>query len=105
MKIFVLFNLRKDVTVADYEKWAKTTDIPVVNNLPSIDKFSVFRTTGVLGGGMSPPYQYIEVVEIADEAQFGVDASTDQMKTIAAEFQKLADNPIFITTSALEAAE
>ncbi|MBP2551452.1 hypothetical protein J2858_004394 [Neorhizobium galegae] len=103
MRVIVLFNLRPGVTVADYETWAKTTDLPVVNALPSIESFRVFQATGVMGSGEAPPYQYIEVVDIADEAQFGADVATDTMKRIAAEFQALADNPIFVTTTELKA--
>ena len=102
MRIIVLFNLRPGVSAADYEKWAKTTDIPVVNRLPSIDSFRVFEATGVMGSETAPPYQYIEVVDVLDEGQFSADVSTETMKRIAAEFQALADNPIFITTSELK---
>lgn len=103
MRVIVLFNLRPGVSVSDYETWAKTTDIPVVNRLASIESFRVFQATGVMGSQEAPPYQYIEVVDIADEGQFGADISTDTMKRIAAEFQALADNPVFVTTTELRA--
>jgi len=32
-KILVLFNLNEGTSVADYEAWAKTVDIPTVNGL------------------------------------------------------------------------
>ncbi|MFK0334352.1 hypothetical protein ACIQUB_24895 [Rhizobium sp. NPDC090275] len=103
MRIIVLFNLRPDVTVDDYEDWARKTDIPIVNGLTSIKSFTVHKSVEVLGSDMAPPYQYIEVLDVANEVQFSADVSTDTMKAIAAEFQKLADNPIFIKTSSLEA--
>lgn len=99
MRIIVLFNLREGVNAADYEAWAKTTDIPIVNALPSIKSFTVHKATGVMGSDQLSPYQYIEVVDVADAAKFGEDVATETMKQVAAEFQALADNPTFIATA------
>ena len=82
MRIIVLFNLRPETSVADYEEWA--------------DKME-----SVLGSDAAPPYQYIEVVDVADETLFGTEVAGETMQRVAAEFQKLADNPTFITTSQL----
>ena len=101
MRIIVLFNLRPEVSATDYEAWARTTDIPVVNDLPSIEAFSVHKATGVLGSDATPPYEYVEIVDVADMDGFGQDVSTETMKKIAAEFQALADNPIFVTPTSL----
>lgn len=101
MRIIVLFNLRPSVSVADYESWATKTDIPIVNALGSIKSFTVHKATGVMGSDQTPPYQYIEIVEVSDDEQFGKDCATDTMKKVAAEFQALADNPTFVTTTQL----
>jgi hypothetical protein len=101
-RIIVLFNLKPGRVAADYEVWARRTDLPTVNALGSMERFEVFRTTGLLGSEAAPPYQYIEVLDIADMARFGADVGSDAMKQIAAEFQDWAD-PIFITTERIEA--
>ena len=98
--IIVLFNLREDADKAAYEDWAKTTDLPTASNLPSVDKFEVLRTTGLLGGGEAP-FQYIEVLEVNDLEQLGKDAATATMQKVAAEFVSFADNPQFILTESL----
>ena len=98
--IIVLFNLKAGTDVAAYEHWARTTDLPIVNALPSVAGFEVLRTTGLLGGG-SAPYQYVEVLRLADAAGLMNDISTPSMQRVAAEFQTFADSPIFITTEAL----
>jgi hypothetical protein len=103
VRIIVLFNLRPETSVSQYEDWALKTDLPIVNNLKSINRFSVHKAVKVLGSDKAPPYQYIEVVDVADEALFGEEVSTDTMKRVAAEFQKLADNPVFIKTADLGA--
>ena len=101
MRIIVLFNLRHGISVADYEKWAVETDIPIVNGLGSIKSFTVHKMDAVLGSDAPPPYQYIEIVDVEDETLFGEEVAGATMQRVAAEFQKLADNPTFIKTSQL----
>ncbi len=98
MRIVVLFNLRPGVDSAAYEAWAAASDIPTVRGLQSISGFDVLAATGLLGSDATPPYQYVEVIDVADMNQFGKDIGTDAMKAIAAKFQTFADNPIFVLT-------
>lgn len=99
MRIIVLFNLRPGVDEATYEKWAAEHDIPAVDTLKSVDSFAVHKAKGVLGTDAPSPYQYIEVVDVNDEAMFNKEIATETMKRIASEFQALADNPTFILTA------
>ena len=101
-RIFVLFNLKDGVTAEHYEAWAKATDIPSVRSLKSIGGFEVFKASGILGSDDPSPYAYIEIIDVADMAQFGPDVASDMMQKVAAEFQAIADNPTFIMTSNLE---
>lgn len=101
-RIIVLFNLKPGRSAADYEAWARSTDLPTVNALRSIERFEVFKSSGLLGSEAAPPYQYIEVVDVADMGAFGADIATEAMQKIAAEFQDWAD-PLFITTDKIEA--
>lgn len=98
MRIIVLFNLRDGVDPEAYEDWARGSDIPTVRALPSIAKFDVAAATGLLMGDGTPPYQYVEIIDVADMDRFGSDVATDTMQKIAAEFQTFADNPVFVTT-------
>lgn len=99
MRIIVLFNLKPGVTPADYEQWARASDLPTVRALPSIAGFDVYRSTGLLGGG-NPPYAYIEIIDVADMDRFQADVATPQMQAIAAKFGTIAD-ATFVTTEAL----
>jgi hypothetical protein len=94
--IIVLVNLKPGKNSADYEQWARETDLPTVNALPSVDRFDLFRATGLLTGGKSP-YDYVEIIDLSDMDKFVTDTSNDTMAAIAAEFQEWAD-PIFIVT-------
>lgn len=102
MRLIALFNLKPGVSVEHYENWAKTADLPLVNSLPSVDAFTVFRTTGQLGSDAPAPYQYIEIIDVADMGQFGTDVASEAMQKVAAAFQELAD-VTFLTTEQLVA--
>lgn len=99
-RIVALFNLKPGVTVEQYEAWARRVDLPTVNGLKSIDKFEVFRSVGLLGSDAAPPYQYIEIIDVADMGAFGADVGSEMMQKVAGEFQAMAD-VIFILTDKL----
>lgn len=100
-KILALFNLKSGTSIEDYEKWAKSVDIPTVNGLGSIEKFEVFKATGLLFSEEKPPYQYFETIDVLDMDQFGVEAGSEVMQKIAAEFQAMVDDLVFIQTEKL----
>lgn len=99
-KIIVLFNLKQGTSVADYEAFARETDLPIVNRLPSVDRFEVLKAQGLLGGGDSP-YQYIEIIDVNSMEQLGKDVSTEAMQKVAATFRSMAEAPLFIITQNL----
>ena len=100
-RIVALFNLKPGVTSADYEAWAKATDIPTVNGLGSVDRFEVFKSVGLLGTDDKPPYAYVEIIDVNDMDAFGGDVGSEAMQTIAGEFQAMADDLVFILTDKL----
>jgi hypothetical protein len=100
--VIVLFNLRDGVDPSEYENWAKSTDLPIVRGLDSIENFSVFRSSGLLGSDEKPPYQYIEVIKIGDMVRFGEEVATETMQKVAAEFQEYADGPLFLMTESID---
>ena len=101
MRIIVIFNLKEGVDAAEYENWAKTADIPGVNGLGSVSKFSVHKATGLFGSDNTSPYQYVEVLDITGMDPFVADISTEEFQAMAAPFQEYADNPQFILTEDL----
>ena len=97
--LIVLFNLRSDADANAYENWAKTTDLPVVRGLSSVGSFEVYRSVSLFGSDDAAPYQYVEVIEIADLNKFGEEVSTETMAKVPGEFQTFADNPVFMLTN------
>ena len=101
-KLIVLFNLIDASARARYEDWARKTDLPTVRGLQSVSGFTVQRVDGLFGSDERPPYEYVEIIDIASMAQFGADVSTDTMAQVAGEFRGFADAPVFMLTSNLE---
>jgi hypothetical protein len=101
MRIICLFNLKPDVSPAAYETWARSTDIPGVNALRSVTRFSVHRATGVFGSDAKPSYDYIEVIDIRAMDPFVADITTEAFQRVSAAFGDYADNPEFILTDDL----
>jgi len=95
-RIIVLVTLKPGKIRAEYEAWAASTDLPIVNALGSVDNFALYEATGLFGGG-KPPYDYIEILDVNDMDAFGRDVSTAEMARIAAAFQEWS-TPIFILT-------
>jgi len=101
MRILVLFNLKAGADRAAYEHWARTTDIPGVRALGSVEDFRVYRLTGLLGREERPPYTYAEVIDVADMEAFLGDVSGEAVQRVAAEFRTFAEDPLFILTEEL----
>jgi hypothetical protein len=101
MRIVCLFNLKPGVSAAEYEAWAWSTDIPGVNALSSVERFTVHRATGLFGSAGTPPYQYIEVIDIKGMDPFVAEVSSEDFQKAAARFGDFADNPQFILTEDL----
>lgn len=101
MRIVCLFNLKPGVDPATYEAWARQGDIPTVNALGSVASFTVHKATGLFGSDAKPPYEYVEVIDIAGMDAFVADVSTPEFQALAAPFQDFADSPTFILTEDL----
>ena len=101
-RIVVLFNLKERVDQAVYEGWARSADLPTVRALPSVGRFTVHPVSALLGSDVPPPYQYVEIIDIADMDRFGADIASETMQRIAGEFQSFADNPVFMLTGSLD---
>lgn len=96
-RIIALFNLKPGIDSTAYEAWARDVDLPTVKGLASIQDFAVFRSVELLGSDQAPPYQYVEVIDVADMDRFGQDIATDTMQKIAAQFQGMADVTFILT--------
>jgi hypothetical protein len=100
--IVVLFNLRPGASVEQYEAWARATDLPTVNALPSVERFEVLRAKGLLSGAGEVPYRYVEVLRVASVDALKADiGASPVMAEVARQFREFADAPLFIVTDPL----
>ncbi|MEO7385338.1 MAG: REDY-like protein HapK [Gammaproteobacteria bacterium] len=102
--LIVLFKLKPGTDVAAYEAWARSTDLPIVRQLPSVHSFEVFRTKGLFGSGIPAPYDYVEMIGIHDLTGFGTDVKSEVMSRVAGEFRQFADNPVFMVSNTISTA-
>ena len=101
--VLVLFNLHPETAPANYESWAKTTDLPLLRGLNSVRAADLYRTVGLLGTGESAPYDYVEILNIEDYREFGRDILGRELQRAADQFHRFTDNPIFIKLEPVEA--
>lgn len=100
--IVVLFNLKPGVDPAQYEAWARSTDLPVVNRLDAVERFEVLKSQGLLSGTDAPPYQYVEILRVGSVDALKADIrATPAMSEVARQFREYADAPLFIVTEPL----
>lgn len=100
--LIVLFNLKDGVDPSRYEAWAKSTDLPIVRGLDSIKSFSIYRASGLLGSDETPPFQYVELINIGDMTRFGEEVASETMQKVASEFQEHADAPLFLISESID---
>ncbi len=94
--VLVLFNLKAEASIADFEQWAKEKDIPTVKSLGSINDFRVLKLGMILGSDKQAPYQYAELIEIKNMEAFFVDLGAEAVQAGAKQFNEFADSPLFI---------
>ncbi len=94
--VLVLFNLKANASVTDFEHWAKSKDIPTVKSLGSINDFRVLKLGMILGSDKPAPYQYAELIEINNMEAFFADLGSEAVQAGAKQFNEFADSPLFI---------
>ena len=97
--LIVLFNLKKDILEEDYEQFARNIDFPLIKRLASNRSFKILKATGLFGTSASPPYQYIEVMEVSSFEDLAIDIEQPHVQSMLSQFSSFADNPQLILTS------
>ena len=101
-KIIVLFRLKLGINKDDYEIWARSTDLPLVRNLGSVDNFEIFRTSGLFGSDEPAPYDYVEIISINSDSGFNEEVGSEIMGKVAEQFGFFTENPQFILTNSID---
>ena len=94
--VVVLFNLKPNTSISDFEFWAKAKDLPTVNSLDSVKEFRILKMGMVLGSDKPSPYQYCELIKIPNLEVFFADLSKEEIQAGAKQFNEFAQDPLFI---------
>ena len=97
--LIVFFNLKPTTSEAEYLNWAKTVDLPTVNQLNSVSSFEVFKAETLFGQNQASPWQYFEVINIESESAFTEDIQTDVMQAVVEQFQQFTQDAQFVATT------
>ena len=89
--MFVLVNLKKDVTPEEYERWLEERYVPAILDLASVDEWHGYRVGGLPESGGDPPYEYVVSVGINDLEQLGRDMQGEQVQRLLGELGRYAD--------------
>jgi hypothetical protein len=73
---YVITTLKPGVRPEDYERWLREYDYRVARTLPSIVSYRTHRITGPLHGAEHAGWNYIERIEVRDEAQYQRDLAS-----------------------------
>jgi len=64
--VFWFSKLKPGANAAEYERWVQQTDYRLAQDLECVIHYRVHRVAGPVEGGGASPYDYIEVLEVAD---------------------------------------
>jgi hypothetical protein len=95
VKCFVIFRLRPGVTLEDYEKWFRGTNVPAVRKMRSIDSYRVWRVVDSMEG--EPTFEILEEMEIQDRAGFEheLNAVPEMAAMLDDWYSRVADQVVF----------
>lgn len=95
--------LKEGVSAEQYEKYALEVDKPTCENeLPSFESWNVHRVNSLYGSDVKPPYDYIEIVRIADLKQFDVDLQSEVVAELGAQAERLVQAPDLLMVTLVE---
>jgi hypothetical protein len=89
--MFVLVNLKKDVTPEEYERWLGERYVPAMLGVPSVDDWRGHRVVGPGETDGEPPYRYVVAVEINDLEQLGKDMESERVRVLLGELGRYAE--------------
>jgi hypothetical protein len=102
-RVFFLNTLRADADPKEYEEWIRRVDYPVARRQAAIESYVVTRLDGLLEGDGSPPYQYLEVIEVTsvDEYRAGL-TGNDEMERLLREWSTYVESSVAVHGDVVE---
>ena len=93
-KVFVMYKLKPGVTMEQYKNWSRTLDQAVTPHQRSVKCFQVFEIKGAEKG--TPPYQVIEVIDVAGWEAWQKCLTEPGMKQVVEEWESYGDGSTLV---------
>ena len=104
--LFCVYNLKKDKTPEEYDKYLKSTKIPGIRGAPWCKDFKTWKVDKVLAPAVSEPqgklpeqapYQYVAKIEVSDLDAMVSFLGTEAGKNFAKSWSVYMDPTSFFT--------
>lgn len=99
--LIVMLRLKEGVSPEDYERWARENDAPTAKSLPSIEEWVLYRAEGLVGSDGTPPFDYVEVVQVNDTQKMAQDMAGEAIQRMSAELAQYAEATFVIAQRAV----
>ncbi len=93
-RIFVLHTLREGVSPEQYETWLRTENMPIARRLDGVRSVSITRVSRDLMGDGTPPYEYVETLEVDDMAAYLATLGDPELERQSQEFARYVDEVV-----------
>jgi hypothetical protein len=85
--VIVLTKLKDGVNAEAYEQWVRTGDYPIARAQGAISSYEVYKASErLLADTADLPYDYIEVIDVTDVAEYLAAAGTPEMQQMLGEW-------------------
>jgi hypothetical protein len=102
-RVFFLNTLREGADPNEYEDWIRRVDYPVARRQPAIETYVVTRLEGLIAGDGSPPYQYLEVIEVTSVEEYRAGLSgNEEMESLLREWSTYVESSVAVHGVVLE---
>jgi len=88
-KVFVMYKLKKGVSIEEYKKWSISLDQKVTPFQPGVYRFEVYEIQGAEKG--ESPYQIIEDIDVDSWEEWQKVVSSNEMKEVVQTWGKYGD--------------
>ena len=95
-KRIILYNLAASVTDEEFKKYVTNEKGPLIEGLPSVEKYELIRVTGSMTGKI--PYKYIGIISLTSEDEFNrKDAKLPQYQAFLKKFGPMVTDLLMLS--------
>lgn len=88
-RVFVMYKLKRGVSMDDYKKWSKEVDQKITPYQSGVKSFKVFEIKGTDKG--TPPYQIVEDIEVESWEAWQKVVEGEEMKKVVSDWNNYGD--------------